>query len=929
MNAYRTLAFLCIVSLLINSCLPPSVLSNKEIMLGDASANNYEYAGAISHYQNFCKINEQLGLYRNFAREGEVLRKMAYVYSLQGNFKNALKSFLGAAQIDSSQNDALSLLDDFRGIGNCYLYMGDYKKGLHELKKCIALSQKYESGLKQTHRLVAANVNLSLGNCYALLSNYDSSNYYLNKAIRIFKLENETYGLMVSLLKTGLNKTDLSDYSAGINLITQSMDLALGLKLSTSEHLMALGNIYSAMGDYEKALINKRQAITQADSSGNISQQIVSNISLGDLYTEVGDLQTALIYYNKASNLILKHDVEKKDAQAIVATRKGQFRKSLDFYDGSGASFSSALTYLKIGISYFEKKDYDSCLLFLNKSDKQFSGEKKNDTKALLHIYRAASLIESGKFKHVQAILDSAIASNQNPENEWKILYYSGRISEQNNDLISAENKYSKAVGIIENIWSRIQSDELKSSFMDIRIQVYDRLIKILNQQNKAAESFSIAEKARNRAFLDMLAKQKKGISYNGEDTILASENRNLKTKILKLKEKLYDQSHSIVNAKDSGEIARSMLENELLKTNNDYDKFLSKLKAQNSKLVQLIKPEVADANSVISQLDSNTVLLEYWLSSEKLYVWTISKSGIHLSTVPFGAKETNILYESLVYFSQKSKKTAYYLSELYKLLIAPIRSKLNDNCNLIIVPHGFLHFVPFQALTDEKNCSMVEYFQISYVPSASILNEAKKKDKIKGNSLLAMALGNLSIDNMAPLASTISEVENIARLYKNSVSRIEKECTVDYFNAKASDFDYIHLATHGVYNSKSPFSSYILFNKTESNDGKLKVSDIFGLKLKANLVTLSACQTGLGNISNSDELVGLSRAFIFAGAPAIIVSLWNVADAPTAKLMTYFYEFLKTKPTNIALSLAQRKLMLEYKEPYFWAPFVLIGSNE
>jgi CHAT domain-containing protein len=223
----------------------------------------------------------------------------------------------------------------------------------------------------------------------------------------------------------------------------------------------------------------------------------------------------------------------------------------------------------------------------------------------------------------------------------------------------------------------------------------------------------------------------------------------------------------------------------------------------------------------------------------------------------------------------------------------------------------------------------MVEHYFISYVPSASIMKETQKNQRKKGNSLLAMALGNLSVDDMPPLASTISEVKNIIPLFENSVSRVEDECTVNFFTANAANYSYIHLATHGVYNSKSPFSSYILFNKTKTSDGRLKVSDIFGLQLKANLVTLSACQTGLGDISNSDELVGLSRAFIYAGTPAIIVSLWNVADEPTSKLMVYFYEYLKTNPTNVALTLAQRKLMVDFKEPYYWAPFILIGSPE
>jgi len=321
--------------------------------------------------------------------------------------------------------------------------------------------------------------------------------------------------------------------------------------------------------------------------------------------------------------------------------------------------------------------------------------------------------------------------------------------------------------------------------------------------------------------------------------------------------------------------------------------------------------------------------MLEYWLSEDKLYIWAISHTGVHLATVPFDSARQEILRESLAYFTGNYEETKYYLGELYRILIAPVKNDLIENCNLVIIPHSKLHFVPFQALMDEKGSYLIDHYFVSYAPSASILKQTEKNRHAHGNSLLAMALGNLSIDGMEELPSTIPEIENIAPLFEKSVIRFEKECTIDYFEANAPEFSYIHLATHGVYNSNSPFSSFILFNKTPNNDGKLKVADIFGLRLNANLVTLSACQTGLGQISNSDELVGLSRAFIYAGTPSIVVSLWSVADEPTSKLMIYFYEYLKTKPTNEALTLAQRKLKLEFEAPYYWAPFVLIGNKE
>lgn len=923
----RHLHIFILLFLLISSCVSPTILSNKEILLGDAASNRYEYEVAITHYQNFCRINAQSGLYRNFARESEVLRKMAYIYSMSGDFKKALGSLRVAAHVDSIQNDMLNLLNDIRGIGNCYLYMGDYKSGLSELNKCVYIGNQFESGLKQTHRLVAANVYLSLGNCYAILSQFDMSDFYLSKAVKVFQSENDKNGLMIALLKLGINKVDQCNYVKGIELIKQSIQLANELKLNTSEHLLALGNVCSANGNYEDALSYKRRSLVQADSAGNITQMIECNVSLGDLYTEVGDAKNALHYYNLANAIIEKNQIEKKDVSAMIATRKGDYSKSLEFYLGSGATYSNAITLMKIGMSYFEKKNYDSCLYYLAVSDKLIANNTKNDLKALLYTFKAASLIESGTDDHNMSILDSALQVNQNPDNEWKIRYYLGRLYEKDNLVDKAEKSYMKAIDIIEDLRGKIHSDELKSSFMDKRIEVYDRLIKLLNKQGKAEEGFNYAEKARNRAFLDMLARQKNSIIYSNVDSALALQDKLLRTKLIKLKEKINSYQEAVVNNNDTANHTRGMLQEELRVTNDDYENFLAKLRTNNSKFIQLVKPYVASANSVIAELGSNTVMFEYWLSSENIYIWSIDKSGVNLATVPLDKEKVGLLNNGLFYASKNSDKSPQYLNELYKLLIAPVKNSIKENCNLIIVPHGLLHFIPFQALMDDKGTFMAAHYFISYAPSASILQETRRSQQAKESSLLAMALGDISVNNMTPLPSTISEVKNIIPLFNKQVSRFENECTKDFFTSNAPDFSYIHLATHGIYDSKSPFSSYILFSNTAENDGKLKVSDIFGLRLNANLVTLSACQTGLGDISNSDEFVGLSRAFIYAGTSAIVVSLWSVADYPTSKLMAYFYEYLKTNPANIALTLAQRKLMVDYKAPYYWAPFVLIGS--
>ena len=191
------------------------------------------------------------------------------------------------------------------------------------------------------------------------------------------------------------------------------------------------------------------------------------------------------------------------------------------------------------------------------------------------------------------------------------------------------------------------------------------------------------------------------------------------------------------------------------------------------------------------------------------------------------------------------------------------------------------------------------------------------------------MALGDLDLGDFAGLPGTTAEVDQIRKLYNDITSRYETESTETFLKENASSYKYIHIATHGVLDPVQPLYSYLLFAPTDKDDGLLTVTEVFGLDLKASLVTLSACQTGLGDLSQGDDIIGLSRAFLFAGTPAVIVSLWSVADQPTAVLMSIFYKNLENHSPQEALSIAQRGVMKQYPAPYYWAPFQLIrGGN-
>jgi CHAT domain-containing protein len=266
---------------------------------------------------------------------------------------------------------------------------------------------------------------------------------------------------------------------------------------------------------------------------------------------------------------------------------------------------------------------------------------------------------------------------------------------------------------------------------------------------------------------------------------------------------------------------------------------------------------------------------------------------------------------------------------------------------------------LPFQALIDTNGKYLVEKFNISYAPSCSVLKQCSLKKCNINDDFLGMALGDMSIGNFSSLPGTKAELKEIVQLYPGATAKYENETSETYFKAEAKNHNIIHLATHGFLDSRRPMYSYLLMPSDDKNDGQLTVNEIFDLNLKSKFVVLSACETGLGLLSTGDELIGLSRAFIYAGTPAVIVSLWPVEDASTALLMTRLHQYYSAGyRLQDALTLAQRDLInnnfepsikrgassvnvvwdkaLKYeiesgnkskeKNPFSWAPFILIG---
>jgi CHAT domain-containing protein len=262
----------------------------------------------------------------------------------------------------------------------------------------------------------------------------------------------------------------------------------------------------------------------------------------------------------------------------------------------------------------------------------------------------------------------------------------------------------------------------------------------------------------------------------------------------------------------------------------------------------------------------------------------------------------------------------------LYDRLIRPLSAEIKGS-KLTISPHGVLHYLPFGALLDGDEY-LLDRFSLRLIPSAGTLAYLKTDRPTKTGTLLALGnpdLGNARYD----LPNAQVEAVNVAALFPSSRALVRSAASKTAVEELGNGFSILHFATHGKFNTDDPLRSGLYLAKGNESEGLLTVSDLYTLRWDVDLVTLSACETALGKVANGDDVIGLTRGFLYAGARSIVASLWEVDDAATAKLMLSFYRYQQDHDKREALRLAQIETRKDYPHPAFWAAFQIVGRAD
>jgi CHAT domain-containing protein len=768
----------------------------------------------------------------------------------------------------------------------------------------------------------------------------------------------------------------IGDYPKAINQFEEVIRLTktLGLFDIDSKYAYSLQAyrrimlIYTKLGQLEQAKkILDEYELSTGDIAFKFGKMALSSsqyfrgylsmmdASAGALFALSRDFDKSKKYFNKAWNVVKNIDIQSQDMwdQNALGT---YFVLYGTYYLGLQNKYREAVECVDRGLKHLKpyyieaietEIDIESTYLYSAElhyilGNKQMALSQVTEAIKYSERYynritaaRAYTLVgqiylNQGDLKEAKDAYNTAlrlIGKVESTEN-WKLFFGLGQVYEQSDDTTNAISFYKYAVEEVEKLWDgRFKDTQKQLSFLENRLSVYEPLTRLLISQRQAEEAVAYMEKSKSRTFYETSPyytrdnDTKKNVGYLEESPKSALFSKTLTVKEIK------------------------------------------------------------------AMLPTDTVLLEYYVGEKIVVGATISnRNGVHAQILPLTAQQLKGMvkkFRNTIDYPVGDKSYIEVGAQLYDLLVKPFEKYLSGHQRLGIIPHGILHYLPFQALVASKEGKpeefatempqnkvspnqiepskytfknrpvfLLDHYAIFYSPSATILGIAKHMNTNRHESLLAVgsppditvkdSSSQILVYEKLPFAE--AEILQVSNFFKNKKTFIDTEATETIVKNQAANYDILLFPVHGEFNRQQPLKSCLFFNKDSNNDGVLTVGEVEKIHLNATLVVLSACESGMvasyGGISENlmdaifplgDDLVGFQRAFIKSGSASLLSTLWKVNSNSTALLITKFFE-LYTAGTDKASALQAAQIYLmqlnrDWMRPYYWAPFVLSGD--
>jgi CHAT domain-containing protein len=484
-------------------------------------------------------------------------------------------------------------------------------------------------------------------------------------------------------------------------------------------------------------------------------------------------------------------------------------------------------------------------------------------------------------------------------------------------DTLQAISLLGEAIAIMEKRPFEPVIDSFKETSMFNQQNLYEALIDLLAKEGDYKSAFEIAERAKSKVMVDLLG----GIDIGKTpvESELIKQNRNYVNE-------LADGYRKLLATSGGGDSAFRNALNEIEKIETKYQVVINRIKKQNEELYSLLAVELVNSEDVRRLLDKNTTLFSYYVCDKVLYIWAVNKDRVHLERIKVSREYVSTLVSSFrAAIASKNKRLSEEISEkVYETFLKPVIPFVSGD-SIGFIPHGPLDHLPFAAMS-YRGQYLPDGFSIFYLPWAGVLKYEMKKQPSQGLEVLAFGnpdLGDRQLD--LPYAET--EVGAIKKIVPLAKVFVRAEATKKKAMEMLDDYDIVHFAVRGIISSDLPLNSRLLLAAGDEGDGRLTAAEILKLRFKGRAIVMSAIGTQQDVFFTSAEIAKFNRAFLYAGSPSVVTTLWNIEDKSTAVFMNFFYKNLK-KSESVAdcMKETQIEMIRRGYAPYDWAAYILTG---
>lgn len=899
---------------------------------------------AQGYYDRALAIWESVG---NRAGYAVTLKNIGSLQNELGRREEALDYFDRTLAIQQEIGNRFGIAGTLSEIGSVYNFWGQPDTALDYYQQALALWQ--EVGNRQG---IATELN-NIGSAYGRLGQLQNAFDYLDRALALYEDLDDRLGLAAVHNNLGSAYREMGNYSEALAYYNRALSVwtATGSQRGEAIALNDIGAVYDKLGNYAEAIERYEAALDLWRGLGDGSGESTTLTNLGAVHRKTQNYEAALTAYNRA--LFLLQDIGDRDDLANLYSSFGSLYNVQNQYE-------TARDYYERGLALWEGMENRAGIAStLNDLGTLFT-HLGNPDAAIEHYNRALPLWEaSGNRSGTAVTLSNRAGAYRNLGN-----------------LPQALADINAAIAIVEQLRGAITSSDLRTSYFSTFQGYYELKIELLMQLHRQQpdagydiQAFNTSERTRARTLIELLREANIDIHAN-VDPELRQRERELRQQLRLIDEQRVAQLQALEDSSDiEAIVAAANRRTEAVL--QELDTLAMELRVTSPAYANLKYPQPLNLEAIQQQvLDEETTLLQYFLGEERSYVWRVTAEEFQVYELPPGAEveaAANEFYRRLLR-GGRVQTTAAYAKALSDVILAPLSDRLVGK-RLLIVPDGALHHTPFSAIAVPNRDSyqpLITQYELVSAPSATTIatNRELMGDRPRAPGRLALladpvftpddprvtgipapettdaelesTLRVFDLQKISRLPYTRTEAEQLlALLPENSAeSVLDFEASYNWVSGDNLDrYQFVHFATHGFINYEYPELSGLVLSLVDADgqpqNGFLRLVDIFNLRLSADLVVLSACQTGIGENVDGEGVVGLTRGLMYAGAERTVLSLWDVDDKKTAMLMEKLYRGIWQADLTPAAALRQAQLEMWEAgvHPLFWAAFTLQGE--